>query len=153
MNALTCLPESLCSWDFRVLGASVACSVTFNFFTEQGGIALGLKHLVVRKHGPMSGHWTLEDHGQPVAEAHKPDLFFRTFEIQAGSLRISAQAQTPFTRSFNILCGGRTVGTIRPAHAFTRRAFIECSPEVSEACQIFAFWLAALTWRRQANNQ
>jgi hypothetical protein len=154
-NVLTCLPQSLCTWDFRVLGAAEgAAELTFNFFTDQGGILLGQTLFTVRKHGPMSGRWTLETEGRVVAEAHKPSAMFRTFEVQAEGLHLTVQAQSAFTRSFEILNHAQCVGTIRPAHAFTRRAFIECGPEIPELAQLFAFWLAALAWKRaaQSNN-
>jgi hypothetical protein len=128
-------------------------AVEFNFFTEQGMIRMGPRTMQVVKHGPMSGRWTLEEAGQVVAEAQKPNAFFRSFELRAESTLFTVEAQSPFVRAFDIRVEGRTVGTIRPAHPFTRRAFVECSPEVSEAGQLFSFWLAALAWRRAANSQ
>ncbi len=47
---------------------------------------------------------------------------------------------------------GRVVGHIRPEHPFTRRARVECAADIPEPDQLFAFWLAALTWRRAARN-
>lgn len=151
---LTCLPVSLCSWDFRVSGTfAETATVAFNFFSEQGSISLGTREWSIRKHGPLSGHWTLEDHGQIVADATKPNALFRSFEVQAGDVRFTAKAQSAFTRSYDLLSGDRKLGTICPAHPFTRRSSIECAPEVPELGQLFAFWLAVITWRRAANNQ
>ena len=150
---LTCLPAALCSWDFRITGAAAGpASVRFNFFTEQGGISLGPNTYTVRKHGPMSGRWTLENDGQVLADAHKPSALFRAFEIEVGNARFTLKAQSALTRSYNILSGDRAVGVIRPAHLLTRRAFIECGPEMPELAQLFAFWLAVITWRRAAND-
>ena len=150
---LTCLPQSPCSWNFRILGASSGpAALDFNFFTEQGGITLGAAKFVVRKHGPFSGHWTLEREGQSIAEARKPNAFFRRFEVAAIEIPLTIQASSPFTRGFDILSGDRPLGAIRPAHPFTRRAFIECASEVPELAQLFSFWLVVLTWRRRARN-
>jgi hypothetical protein len=152
-NVLTCLPQSICSWDFNVLGANAGPgALTFNFFTEQGGIQLGLIHHEVRKQGPFSGHWTLERHGERIAEARK-DSFLRRFEMSTDHGSFVVQAESVFSRDFEILLGEKVAGTIRPAHLFTRRSSIECSDAVPELCQLFAFWLAALTWKRTAQSQ
>jgi hypothetical protein len=126
--------------------------VAFNFFTEQGSITLGGDEFAIRKHGPLSGHWTLEQAGRSVADARKPNALFRSFDLEADGLQITVCASTPFTRNFDILSGRQRIGTISPAHMFTRRAAIDCAPEVPEVIQLFSFWLVALTWRRQARD-
>lgn len=150
---LICIPQSFCSWDFRVLGVpSGPAALAFNFFTEQGSISLPGAEFSVRKQGWLSGHWSLERAGKICADAKKPDALFRSFEVRAGAVRLTVRAQSAFTRSYDIIAADSVVGTIRPAHAFTRRAFIECSSSVPEPVQLFSFWLAVLTWRRAANN-
>ena len=143
----------MCLWDYRIFGtANDPALLTFDFFTEQGSIQLGEARFTVRKHGPMSGHWTLE-HGEHVlADATKPSAMFRSFELQVHDLHFTVRAQTAFTRCYDILCGERRIGTIQPLHPMTRRASIECSPEVPELAQLFAFWLAVITWRRAAKH-
>ena len=51
---LTCLPESLCSWNYRITGAASDAGVTFNRLSEQGTIRLdgGEERAVVRKQWP-----------------------------------------------------------------------------------------------------
>jgi hypothetical protein len=150
---LTCIPQSLCLWDYRVFGTSRGeATITFNFFTEQGSIWLGNAEFTIRKHGPLSGHWTLEHGDRTLADASKPNPLFRSFELQVQDLHFTLTAQTAFTRCYDMFSGGRRVGTIQPLHPFTRRASIECAAEVPELAQLFAFWLAVLTWRRAAQN-
>jgi hypothetical protein len=151
---LSCFPQSLCSWDFRVVGVSAGPAIlTFDFFTEQGVLASGDDHFSVRKHGFLSGHWSLERGNDTCGDAKKPSAMFRSFDLRVGKFRFFVKAQSAFVRSYDILADEALVGTIRPAHAFTRRAFIECDSSVPELAQLFAFWLVALTWRRAANNQ
>ena len=151
---LTCLPQSLCSWDFRVPdAASGPAALTFNFFSEQGSLTLGGLEHSVRKHGPLSGHWTLERAGAVSAEARKPNALSRSFEVRCGDAPLRVEAQSASTRSFNLLAAGSVVGTIQPAHPFTRRAFIECGAAVPELAQLFSFWLVVVTWRRAANDR
>lgn len=126
--------------------------MALNCFGEQGGIRFaGLDYAVV-KHGWLSGKWTLE-HGEKVhAEAHKPRATCRAFQVHSGAPEIVLEARSAFTRSYEVSQDGVTVGTIRPIHAFTRRAVIECDPGIPELTQLFCFWLVALTWRRSANS-
>jgi hypothetical protein len=150
---LTCVPRSIFSWSFEVHGAAAGpAEVTFHHFTEQGEIVLGSDRYEVRKHGVLSGHWTLEQGGLTHADAHKPSAFFRAFDIRTGGLQLTARAVSPFARTYELVTDHGLAGGIRTAHAFSRRAFVECGPEVPEPVQLFAFWLAALTWRRAARN-
>lgn len=150
---MTGTPTSVFSWNFRVDGgASGPALLRFQFFSEQGSIEVAGREFTVRKHGPLSGRWTLEREGAVEAEANKPSALFRSFEIQSGAGLFRLKAASAFTRSFEIRSGDRSVGTIRPAHAFTRRAGIECSEAVPQLVQLFAFWLTVLAWRRAANN-
>lgn len=150
---LTCLPQSLCSWNFRVTGGpSGEAVVSFNLFSEQGTITLAGAELTVRKLGWMSGQWALERNGETYATAQKPNVLFRSFDLQCGDSQVTVKAQSPFSRCFDILKAGVVVGAIRPVHLFTRRATVECSDSVPELAQLFAFWLVVLTWRRQAKN-
>lgn len=149
---LTCLPKSLCSRDFRILGASEEAVVSFNALTEQGSISLGAAEYAIRKHGLMSGRWSLVYEGQTVAEARKPRAMSRSIDVQVAGEQFKLQPQSAFTRAFDLFLEGQAVGVIRPAHAFTRRAFVECRSPLPEEVQLFLFWLAALMWRRDEDT-
>jgi hypothetical protein len=152
---IDCLPKSLCSWDFTASGLSSGlATLEYDWLTEQGRIVIGGSDYDIRKHGVFSGHWTYEQSGYLVADAHKPSAMFRTFDISCKSegLVLTLQAESAFQRAFEISSGERVVGRISPAHPFTRRSTIECSDVVPEHLQLFAFWLAGLAWRRSARN-
>lgn len=150
---LTCLPQSFCTWNYRVPNTSLGTAkLNFNFFSEQGGIHFDVQNYDVRKHGIASGLWTLETNGRVLADGKKTSLLFRTFEIVAGDRRLALKPQSAFTRCFDILESGRVQGTIRPKHPFTRRAVISCSSDVPEIVQLFCFWLVVVIWRRERNN-
>ena len=142
---LSCLPQSVCSWDFHVYGGKTGqASLTFNFWSEQGAIYHGGLDYKVEKHGPLSGHWSLQQNGQNIVDARKPDSLFRTFELQSSHMVLIVKAQSPVRRSFDIWYGDRLLGTISPVHPFTRRAVITCDDSVPELSQIFAFWLVVM---------
>lgn len=150
---LTCIPLSLCSWDYQITDAVGGTgAVKFDFMGEEGSISLGTATHLVRKHGWLSGHWSLDQGGEVALDAHKPSAFAQCFELTGNGLNLTVKSQSGFTRSFDIVRGDTTVGTIYPAHAFTKRAFVECDPSVPELVQLFSFWLAVLMWKRDADN-
>jgi hypothetical protein len=116
-------------------------------------VQIGGVELSVVRHGWMQHSWTLEQQGVVCAEAQKPSAFHRAYEVRSETLDFALRAQSVFGRSFAITVGGEVLGVIRPAHPFTRRAFIECSHEVPEPAQLFAFWLVAISWRRTARRR
>jgi len=150
---IECLPRSLCSWDFSVIGISSGpATVEYDWLTEQGRIITGHMAYDVRKHGALSGHWTLERGGEVVADARKPSVMFRSFEINGAGVGFTVGAVSAMTRVFEITMSDHVVGRVSPVHAFTRRATISCSDVVPQHLQLFAFWLVGITWRRAASN-
>ena len=150
----TCQPSSVFSWNFRVVADErVIADVTFDFLTEQGTILHRGELLAVVKHGPMSGRWTLERDGVVLAEAYKPSMFQRRFDVTASTGPLIVEAKSPFGRGFHVVAGtDQIVGDIHPAHGFSREAIVDCEPSVAERDQLFAFWLVALAWRRAARS-
>jgi hypothetical protein len=137
-----------------VFGLSTGAGhLSFTTFGESGGISLedGAEFSIV-KQGWLQRRWTLERGGMVCAEAQKPSAFFRTFAVQTDAVTFTVQAASAFSRIFHIAMEGVVVGVIRPAHVFTRRAFVECDPALPEVAQLFAFWLAAISWRRSRRN-
>lgn len=149
---IECLPKSICSWDFTAELSSSTASVEYDWLTEQGQIILGNMGYDIRKHGVFSGRWTLEQSGRIVAEAHKPSAMFRSFEIDCHDAHFTVRAESALTRAFEIVLDERVIGYIRPMHAFTRRASIQCDGSIPELMQLFSFWLVGLTWRRSASS-
>ena len=120
---LTCIPESFFNWNFSVPDTSEgAARLVFNFFVEQGAITYGGEEYTVKKHGPFSGHWTLERGGEVFADIHKSSPIFRTFKIQAADSLLTFKALSPFSRKFGIFSQDQQIGSIEPGHMFTRRA-------------------------------
>jgi len=149
---LTCVPQGLCSGDYYVSGAGADAAVSFDWMTEQGAISFEGRSYQVKKHGWGSGRWTLEDAGAILAEGQKTGMFTRTIEIRAEELAMTLRSQV-FSRQFSLEQVGRTLGSIVPMHAFTRRATVNCGTEVPVLVQLFAFWLVAQMWRRAAKSQ
>jgi hypothetical protein len=93
--------------------------------------------------------------GQDVASAQKSTVFTRTFEIQDPSGELVLRAESPLGRSFRLERSDNVIATMRPDHAFTRRASIEILTKQWDLPTVyFSCWLAVLMWRRaaQSNN-
>ena len=150
---IRCLPRGVCSWDFYLTSEGQEADLEIDWGFEQGSIKIDDVVLDIKKHGAFSGHWTLEVEGKVIASAKKEDAFRRTFMIEDAAGLWTLKAISAFGRSFQILEGSSVVATIRPDHAFTRRATIELqSSSLSFSSAAFAFWLAILMWKRNANN-
>ncbi|MDZ4818837.1 MAG: hypothetical protein SGJ20_07675 [Planctomycetota bacterium] len=150
---MLCLPTSLCSWNFRIHGAAFDnAAVTFEFGSDQGGILLGEAEFAICRHDAAKDQWTLEREGRVLAEVKKVSHRVCTYEIAAGENRFVVRGQSPHTRCFDIVAGDKVVGTIVPVHMLTRRTKVECREAVPEHLQLFAFWLGALNWRRNADE-
>jgi hypothetical protein len=144
----------MCTWNFRVTGAQAGpARVTFTHFGEQGGIEFRDTTYLVVKQGPMSGHWTLERKGEVYCEARKPSVLVRSFNLLAGEVPFEVRAKSPLFGACEIRYEGERVGVIKTVHPLTRRSTVECDLAVPELVQLFAFWLAALLWRRSTNQQ
>ncbi len=153
MTNLTCLPQTICSWDYFVTisDSDVKASVKFNFMGEQGNITLESSYYDI-KHTWLSGEWSLKSDGRVVAIAIKPNPLTRLFEVSYDSRELVLKAESLFSRSFMIEQDNRFLGMIEPMHAFTRRATVNCSSSVPIPIQFFLFWLTVLMWRRTSRK-
>jgi hypothetical protein len=143
----------MCSWDFYLEGEGHQATVEFNWLSEQGSITADGASFDVRKHGTLSGHWTLDHAGQEVASAQKSTPFTRTFELQSPIGTLVLCAESAFGRSFCLESSRYRLATISPKHAFTRRATIQTvEREFDFPIISFSFWLVVLTWRRAASQ-
>ncbi len=148
---LTCLPQSICSWNYLITEPDITASIEFDFWTEQGKISVDPDFYFVQ-HAWLSGEWSLVSENGTIALAVKPNPLTRVFEVSYGNDFLILRAQSPLTRSFLIEQSNALLGTIEPMHPFTRRAFIDCSRSLTIPIQLFLFWLAVLMWRRAASN-
>ncbi len=155
MTVLTCLPQSICSWNYSITGSDsdVIASVEFDFWNEQGSIILEPSCYGVKRGWVWpSDEWSLESGDRVIAVATKPNPFTRFFEVSYSSQDLILRPELPFTRSFLIEQDNRVLGTIQPMHSFTRRASIDCSSSIAIPVQIFLFWLTVLMWKRDAKK-
>ena len=147
---IECLPCGICSWDYDLSGDGHRAQTMLPGFGEQGGLRVDGESFDVVKEGIWSGCWRLESNSGTEFTAQKASAFMRTFEITGREGGAVLSAESAFGRAMR-LEGDQANVTIRPVHAFTRRAGI--TGEAADFRMVaFAFWLTVLTWRRAASN-
>jgi hypothetical protein len=154
-SMIRCIPSGICSWNFLLDGAGHQGTLEFGWMGEQGAITVDDIAFEVQKHGVFSGRWTLDHEGKEIGSAQKSTAFTRTFEIQDPSGELVLRAESPLGRSFRLERSDNVIATMRPDHAFTRRASIEILTKQWDLPTVyFSFWLVVLMWRRaaQSNN-
>ena len=153
LAVIECRPQGFLSRVFSLDGDDYSATLKTDWLTEQGEIMVDGEQCIVRKHGPLSGHWSLEIEGQEYASAQKASLFTRTFEISSPMGELRLVADSIFTRCFRIECDGEVIATIRPNHIFTRHSKIELTTVDFDSLTIsFAFWLVLISWRRSQSG-
>lgn len=88
--------------------------------------------MIVRKQGSFSGHWSPEREGQIVAGGRQPNVTFRVFDVEVAEEQFTLTAHSSLKRQFDVISGAHPIGIIRPAHAYKRGAFIECTAPIPE---------------------
>lgn len=146
---IRCIPKGICSYNFTLEGDGCHADLRLDWLLEQGTIEIDGQLFEVRKHGPLSGHWTLESAGRTAVSAQKSNIVTRTFELQDLTAKCTLRAVSAFGRSFRIEKSGEAVVAIKPDHPLTRRATIQTGVSPLACTTLaFAFWLVALMWRR-----
>ncbi len=144
---VTCIPLGVCSWNYRLAHEGATAVLNFATYSEQGSFEIEGTKFNVLKHGAFSGRWTLNDPVGVIYEARKASPFTRRFELGGaeGSWVLSAVSCLGQSMAFT---GHQTDCRMEPVHCFTRRATIQGAFHDFRLVA-FAFWLTALTWRRQ----
>jgi hypothetical protein len=150
---LTAVPTRWFSWEFTVNdGPRSVATIDVSWWREQGTLTVGgVDHRVYRE-GMLSGDFILEVAGSVVARARKPSAFRRAFAIEHGRRRYVLQAASAFRRRMVLLEGDRTVGSMSPQSAFTRRADVDLPSDLPLAVRVFIIWLAVLLWKRESDS-
>jgi hypothetical protein len=150
---LTAVPTRWFSWEFTVNeGSRSVATIDVSWWREQGTLTVGgVDHRVYRE-GMLSGSFILEAAGSVVARAMKPSAFRRAFVIEHGGRRYVLQAASVLRRRMVLLEGDRTIGSLAPQGAFTRRADVDLPLDLPLAVRVFVIWLAVILWKRESDS-
>jgi len=149
---LTLIPAGWFSWSYRVLrdGADLT-RIARPWFREQGSFVLEGVRYEVRRTGWLCGIFALERDGVLLAEATKPSVFRRAFEISVRDDRLDLRAASPFGRTFGLWRGSEPLGTVRPVSVWGRTATADFAAGVAPEVQLFVVFLVLVLWKRAAD--
>ncbi len=82
----------------------------------------------------------------------KPSSLFRSFTVTNNGKEYGLRAASPVERMFILSENGRELGTVRPEHAFTRKAVIDLPAEIDLPVRIFMVWLVLVLWKRDEES-
>ena len=80
-------------------------------------------------------------------------LCFRSFQVEYNDKSFTLEAESPLRRKFVLREGGQTIGSVRPEHAFTKRAIIDLPADIALPVRIFMVWLTLILWKREADAE
>lgn len=150
---LRAVPKSPFSWSFHISdGDRRVAELECAWLGQWGQLRIADAIFQLQRQHCWSGTFTLLHEGATVACAQKPSVFFRRFWLEYEEQTLVLQALSPFRRTFGLYDGDSLIGTIQPEHWFSRKARINLPEDMPIPVKLFAFWLAALQWRRQAQQ-
>ena len=150
---LTLIPNSMFSWDFRVLhdGEEIAL-IDREWFRERASFTVDGKTFDVRRTSVLNGTFVLEHADAAIAIATKSSIFKRAFEIAVGSNIYTLQATSVFGREFSLSQGGVIIGYFRPLSLFGRTAEATFPGTITRPVQLFLAFLVLTLWKRSAES-
>lgn len=142
-------PVGIFSRDFNIEaeGRRIAL-LDVSHWKEAGEISIDGQSYRLFRERLMSGAFILEKEGQAVARAVKPSAFRSQFDLELEARPYMLKPDSLFKRSFSVFRNEASVGNIRRAGFFTRRAMIDLPSEWPLPVQVFVFWLVVVIWNR-----
>jgi len=153
--AVNCLPQGVCSKNYRFpMPSGEIATLTYTRLFSQGTIACGETEYAVRKRKLFIDEWSFEREDVVVARGRALNSLVHIMFLEVGvhAFTIKPAPRFLFSGHHEVDMDGEAVGKIKFEHAYTLRAHMEWTPEISEHIQLFTFWLAVLSWRRQLRS-
>jgi hypothetical protein len=146
---LRALPANWFSWDFNVFdGDKHLALIDQACLREAGELLLEGTRYKASRESWLGGAFLLETEGRVVARAIKPSAWRRAFEVQHDNKTYTLKARSSWGRTFELLDGEIVIGSMRPAHSFTRKAEVEFPDSIPLPVRVFMVWLTIILWKR-----
>ncbi|OPY04941.1 MAG: hypothetical protein A4E61_00504 [Syntrophorhabdus sp. PtaB.Bin184] len=147
-------PKGWFSWKFTIFDDDdePIAAIDIGWMRETGELKLGGRIYRLFREGFFGGAFILEENGVELARAEKPSSLFRSFTVTNNGKEYGLRAASPVERMFILSENGRELGTVRPEHAFTRKAVIDLPAEIDLPVRIFMVWLVLVLWKRDEES-
>ena len=149
-----CLQASPLSWfssdfDIRNHGKPLT-QLRLSTWRERGGFSLGGSEYSITRESAF-GAFRLSRQGVALATATKAGFFSRRFLLRFSARECNLEPTGFFRHRYEVMEGGRRLGTLAPASAFSRRLVVELA-DVPEEVALFMAWLVLVIRRRQSRS-
>jgi hypothetical protein len=146
---LRTIPNHWFTWNCEVLENAVpVASINFAAWGEAGELIVQGSRYRVYRESPLSGNFILEENGNRITSAKKPNPLLRAFFLEYAGRQYKLKAKSPLGRTFVLQEYAQSIGSICPEHAFTRKAIVDLPASIPLAVRIFLVWLVMILWRR-----
>lgn len=122
--------------------------MTNSFWRERGEATIDGEVFRFYRENLASGKFIIDTGGRPIAKAVKQSALKRAFEVETNEKRFILKPKSALSRTFVLQHGDRTVGTIAPLRALSRKITANLPDDLSMPVQIFILWLVILMWKR-----
>ena len=142
-------PTGILASSFRVTrGAREKTTLSLGWLRETGAFRHNGKRYTLDRTGWISGDFTLRFDGRRLAGAVKTSVLRRRFEISCPEGSYVLRAPSILRRSYELVEGGRAIGSVEPAGTFTRKGRARLPRELPFETSVFVLWLVLLMWQR-----
>lgn len=146
-------PKSWWSQVYRITEDGVDLTeVNIRWVREAGSFRLGAESYEVGRAGWVSGDFFVERRGNRLASASKPSPWTRRFVVRLQGQEYELAPRSAFSRTFDLMRGGLSIGSIRPDAWWSRRATVHLPADLPLEVRVFVIWLVLVMWKRQSNS-
>jgi hypothetical protein len=145
---LKTIPVDWFSWNCHVVKDQIPiANLGFSVWGEAG--ELQIQDQLYKVFREDNGNFFLANQETCIAFAEKPNPLFRQFFIRHADTRYELQALSAKGRQFIVQEYGQIVGSIYPAHGWSKRAIADLPDAIPLPLRLFMIWLVLTLWKRQ----
>lgn len=141
--------KALFSEQYEILdGRQMLTTVNIGWWREAGKFRLDGEQYEVGRRGLRTGLFYVEQDGELLASADKPNALFNRFTVQYKDQEYELSRRSLFGRAFDLKLNGSRVGSMTATSTFTRSAKVDLPGELPAPVQVFITWLVLVIWKR-----
>jgi len=148
MRTIMLEPRGFFSWDYDLYqGSAYLSSISVSLLKERGEFTVSGEHYSIYHEG-INGPFILYRGAEIIARASKPNYFINQFELEHEGRRYALKCLSSATKTFYLLEGETTVGTVRRKGLLSSSGEAMLSDRLALSFGIFAIWLVIVIWKK-----
>lgn len=149
------IPRSIFSWDFDVVeNGRTLCVIDQGFWGERASFQMEGRTYTLGRESGWGDFWVREGgaEGRIIVRATKTSVFRRRFDVVIDGVEFVLEPYSWFGWHYNLVGGGKAVGSIRRASFFRRGLVVDLPEQLPVAARVFLLWLVLMMTRRAQRN-